>query len=229
MKVLKQLFAGQLPELVMFDLDGTLLDSIPDLAAATDRMLVQLGREPAGIDKIRGWVGNGAQILVRRALSGELHDHADVDEALVEQAAELFMQAYAQNNSRTVRYPGALECLKALREQGVKLGLVTNKPSQFIPELLEEHDLSGFFTWIVGGDTFAEKKPHPMGLEHVMTQAGVSPAASLFVGDSKNDIQAAHAAGVPSVALTYGYNYGEPIALQRPTQVLDCLSELVAP
>ena len=226
MKTLRNLFAGQLPQLVMFDLDGTLVDSVPDLAAAVDVMLQQLNRPQAGVEQVRQWVGNGARVLVRRALAGQLQ-HDDVEDALTDRALALFMDAYAQSHGHTVRYPGVLECLNALRDAGVQLALITNKPARFIPDLLQDQQLDGYFRWIIGGDTLPQQKPDPAALLHVMQQAGVSAAHSLFVGDSRNDVLAARAACVACVALTYGYNHGEDIRLYAPTLVIDSLSELL--
>ena len=224
---LEQLFDGQLPRLVMFDLDGTLMDSVPDLAAAVDKMLMLLGREPAGIARVRDWVGNGSKVLVRRALAGKLQ-HDGVADELADEALALFMQAYSGGHELTTVYPGVRECLDWLRERDVKLSIITNKPAQFIEPLLEEKGLAGYFQWLVGGDTLPQQKPDPAALLWVMSQAGVAPDASLFVGDSRNDVRAAKAAAVPCVALTYGYNHGEPIANEAPTLVLDDLRELVA-
>lgn len=224
---LEQLFDGQLPRLVMFDLDGTLMDSVPDLAAAVDKMLMLLGREPAGIDRVRDWVGNGSRVLVRRALAGQLQ-HEGVADELADEALALFMQAYSGGHELTTVYPGVRECLDWLRERDVKLAIITNKPAQFIEPLLEENGLAGYFQWLIGGDTLPQQKPDPAALVWVMREAGVSPNASLFVGDSRNDVRAAKAASVPCAALTYGYNHGEPIAHEQPALVLDDLRELVA-
>ncbi len=224
---LEQLFDGELPRLVMFDLDGTLMDSVPDLAAAVDKMLMLLGREPAGIARVRDWVGNGSKVLVRRALAGQLR-HDGVADELADEALALFMRAYSGSHELTTVYPGVRECLDWLRERDVKLSIITNKPAQFIEPLLEEKGLAGYFHWLVGGDTLPQQKPDPAALLWVMSQAGVAPDASLFVGDSRNDVRAAKAAAVPCVALTYGYNHGEPIANEEPTLVLDDLRELVA-
>jgi len=224
---LEQLFDGKLPRLVMFDLDGTLMDSVPDLAAAVDKMLMLLGREPAGIERVRDWVGNGSRVLVRRALAGQL-DHDGVSDELADEALALFMQAYAGGHELTAVYPGVRECLDWLREREVKLAIITNKPAQFIEPLLEEKGLAGYFDWLVGGDTLPQQKPDPAALFWVMDKAGVAPGESLFVGDSRNDVRAAKAATVRSVALTYGYNHGEPIADEQPALVLDDLRELVA-
>lgn len=225
--LLHELFAGRLPRLVMFDLDGTLVDSVPDLAFAIDRMLAALGREPAGVERVRLWVGNGARVLVRRALAGGL-EHDGVDAALAEQALALFMDAYAGSHALTRVYPGVREALDWLREQGVALALITNKPQRFLPELLADQGLDGYFQWRVGGDSLPQQKPDPAALHWVMAQAGVSAGEALFVGDSRNDVRAAQAAGVTCVALSYGYNHGEPIALENPARVIDDLRQLVA-
>jgi len=224
---LEQLFDGTLPRLVMFDLDGTLMDSVPDLAAAVDKMLMLLGREPAGIARVRDWVGNGSRVLVRRALAGGL-EHEGVSDEFADEALALFMQAYSGGHELTTVYPGVRECLDWLREREVKLAIITNKPAQFIEPLLEEKGLTGYFDWLVGGDTLPQQKPDPAALFWVMDKAGVAPGESLFVGDSRNDVRAAKAATVRCVALTYGYNHGEPIADEQPALVLDDLRELVA-
>lgn len=224
---LEQLFDGMLPRLVMFDLDGTLMDSVPDLAAAVDKMLMLLGREPAGIARVRDWVGNGSRVLVRRALAGGL-EHEGVSDEFADEALALFMQAYSGGHELTAVYPGVRECLDWLRERKVKLAIITNKPAQFIEPLLEEKGLAGYFDWLVGGDTLPQQKPDPAALFWVMDKAGVAPGESLFVGDSRNDVRAAKAATVRCAALTYGYNHGEPIADEHPALVLDDLRELVA-
>ncbi|MCC6075053.1 phosphoglycolate phosphatase [Pseudomonas sp. MAHUQ-58] len=226
MSALRGLFAGRLPRLAMFDLDGTLVDSVPDLAVAVDRVLVQLGRAPAGRERVRLWVGNGARVLVRRALAGGL-DHDGVDEALAAEALELFMAAYADNHVLTDVYPGVVETLDHLRAAGVALALITNKPARFLPELLADKGLDGYFQWLVGGDTLPQQKPDPAALFWVMAQAGVSAGEALFVGDSRNDVRAARAANVTCVALSYGYNHGEPIALENPAMVVDDLRQLL--
>ena len=224
--MLRELFQGELPRLVMFDLDGTLVDSVPDLAAAIDKMLVLLGRPAAGVERVRDWVGNGARVLVRRALAGDLQ-HGQVEDGLAAQALELFMQAYAESHALTQVYPGVRKALKWLREQRVEMALVTNKPERFIAPLLDKTELGGFFRWIVGGDTLPQQKPDPAALLHVLRLARVDSSQALFVGDSRNDVLAAKAAGVACVALSYGYNHGRPIAEENPMRVLDDLRELL--
>lgn len=228
MSLLRELFQGELPRLVMFDLDGTLVDSVPDLAAAIDKTLLLLGLPAAGIEQVRDWVGNGARVLVRRALAGGLQ-HEHIDEPRTELALELFMQHYAENHTLTQVYPGVRPTLDWLREQQVELAIVTNKPERFVAPLLDEKGLGGYFRWIVGGDTLPQQKPDPAALLHVMQLARVDAAQALFVGDSRNDVLAANAAGVKCVALSYGYNHGRPIAEENPDRVLDNLSGLLCP
>lgn len=226
MKALRSLFAGELPQLVMFDLDGTLVDAVPDLTAAVDSMLAQLGRAPAGSEQVRLWIGNGARVLVRRALAGAL-EHDAVADSDAEQALALFMDAYADSHALTTVYPGVHECLQALQGAGIPLALVTNKPTAFLPALLGDKGLDGYFQWILGGDSLPKQKPDPAQLLWVLQQAGAAAERSLFIGDSRNDVLAARNAGVPCVALSYGYNHGLPIASENPRWVIDDLRELI--
>lgn len=225
MNALMRLFDGALPQLVMFDLDGTLVDSVPDLAAAVDHMLALRGRPPAGVERVRDWVGNGALVLVRRALAGSLA-HDGVGEAEARAALEDFFEAYSGDHSSTTVYPGVMPFLAWLRERGVALAVITNKPGQFVAPILEEKGL-GDFDWIIGGDTLPVKKPDPAGLLHVMRAAGAAPDRSLFIGDSRNDVLAARAAGVTVVAVDYGYNHGRPVAAEGPDLLVDSLAALI--
>jgi phosphoglycolate phosphatase len=226
MNPLRELCGGELPRLVMFDLDGTLIDSVPDLAEAVDRMLAELGRPPAGVEKVRDWVGNGARVLVRRALADDI-DHTGVSETQTEEALARFLDIYADCHNLTALYPGVHELLEALSTAAVELAVVTNKPERFVAPLLEQVGLGGYFRWIIGGDTLPQQKPDPAALLQVMRLAGVEATQSLFVGDSRNDVLAARAAGVPCVAVSYGYNHGRPIAEEEPSLVVDSLAELL--
>lgn len=223
---MRRLFGGELPRLVMFDLDGTLLDSVPDLAAAVDSMLQGLGRPPAGAERVREWVGNDARALVRRALANAI-EHAGVSEAETVQALELFLAAYAGEHHLSRVYPGVRELLDALRDQDVPLALITNKPQRFLAELLVQKGLDGYFRWTLGGDSLPVQKPDPGGLLHVLGQARVAPEQALFIGDSRNDVLAAKAAGVPCVAVSYGYNHGRPVSEEGADLLVDDLRLLL--
>lgn len=222
----EQLFPGRLPRLVMFDLDGTLIDSVPDLAAAVDNMLLKLGRPPAGLEAVREWVGNGAPVLVRRALANHI-DAEGVDEVEAEQALELFNGFYEAGHELTVVYPGVRDTLKWLNKHGVEMALITNKPERFVAPLLDQMKIGRYFKWIIGGDTLPQKKPDPAALFFVMKMANIPASQSLFVGDSRSDVLAAKAAGVKCVALSYGYNHGRPIAEELPALVIDDLRKLI--
>ncbi|WP_079214109.1 phosphoglycolate phosphatase [Ventosimonas gracilis] len=215
-----------LPKLVMFDLDGTLVDSVPDLAAALNQMLSELGREPVALADVRTWVGNGARVLVRRALAGSM-EHSAISEEQTEPALARFMAAYANAQHYSQLYPGALPTLKWLHKQQIEMALVSNKPEQFIAPLLDHLKIGRYFRWIIGGDTLAQCKPDPAALLFVLQMAGVTADEALFIGDSCNDVRAAHAAQVRCVALSYGYNHGRPIAEENPALVIDDLRELL--
>lgn len=213
------------PRLVLFDLDGTLVDSVPDLAYSIDSMLERLGRPPQGVEKVKLWVGKGAERLVKRALSAGLEE--DPDEALFQQAFGIFSDIYAANTCRESRlYPGVSEGVGYLLESGYVLGCISNKRQRFTGPLLEALDLFASFSVVVSGDSLTEKKPSPKPLLYAAQRVGVRPADALMVGDSVNDVQAARAAGMPVIGVRYGYNHGEDITLARPDYVLDSLAEL---
>ncbi len=223
-------FHNHLPQLIIFDLDGTLVDSAPDLAVAVDQMLAQLGRAPAGEEKVRSWVGNGAAMLVRRALadSVDVAKVGAVGESLHQQALTTFQHIYQVENGRQTRlYPGVAEVIPALAGLGIPLAVVTNKPLQFTTPLLAQFGLEPFFRCVIGGECLPRKKPDPLPLLHVCEQLRGKPNMSLMVGDSRNDIEAAHAAGMVSAALTYGYNHGESVAACNPDWLLDDFRELI--
>lgn len=205
-----------------FDLDGTLVDSIPDLAAACHAMLAELGRPPRTDDDIHRFVGKGMAVLVERCLTWEGAPEA----TLLEAGIASFRRHYADINGRaSTVYPGVVDGLEAFRGLGLPLGVVTNKPAAFTGPLLERMGLSGYFSVVISGDTLTFKKPRPEPLLHACAQMGVAPGLNLHVGDSLNDIQAARAAGCPVLCVPYGYNEG------RPVDSADCdalVSDLVA-
>lgn len=219
--------AGQ-RDVLLFDLDGTLVDSAPDLALAVNDTLQQLGLETFPEQTIRGWVGNGAQVLIERGLSGSVDIDPQLDRELAARALTIFLESYRQNLCvKSCLYPAVAATLLALKERGYRLAIVTNKPEQFVAPILEGLGLAGLFEVLVGGDTLPEKKPEPAPLHYACEQMVVSLDRCIMVGDSRNDILAAKAAVIPSVGLTYGYNYGEDIAAYGCEWVLDDFSGLL--
>jgi phosphoglycolate phosphatase len=213
------------PRLVLFDLDGTLIDSVGDLAAAADEMMRALDRVPPGEEKVRRYVGNGIHRLVHRCLSDDMHADAPGEEFA--HASALFMTFYEQHNGRhSTIFQGVPECLEHTRGAGVAMGCVTNKSERFTLPLLQALGLSDYFSLVVCGDTTAHQKPHPAPLLHALDHYGVVAQHALFVGDSSNDVQAARAAHIPVVCVDYGYNHGEDIALSKPDAILSSLVDL---
>ncbi|MEW8338330.1 MAG: phosphoglycolate phosphatase [Candidatus Thiodiazotropha taylori] len=213
------------PEMILIDVDGTLVDSVPDLAYCVDEMMKQLGRPVYGEAKVRDWVGNGVERLVRRALIGQIN--GEPDEADFEKAYPIFLELYAENTSlRSALYPGIREGLDYLKGQGYRLGCVTNKAAQFTLPLLKDLGVHDDFEIIVAGDTLPKKKPDPMPLLHAAENLGVDPSAALMVGDSQSDVKAARAASFQIVCMSYGYNHGEDIRNYNPDAVIDSLTEI---
>ncbi len=213
---------------IIFDLDGTLIDSSPDLALAVNHMLKRLNRDTFTTDTIHYWVGNGAERLVKRALSGSTTVDETLDPTLCKEALAVFLAFYADNLAvKTVTYPHVPSTLKSLKEHGYRLAIVTNKPFAFVQPILEKLELSELFEFILGGDSLEEKKPNPLPLLHVCEKLGVSVEDSVMIGDSKNDILAANACGMQSIGLTYGYNYGESIATYNPSFVFDNFADIL--
>ena len=214
-------------KLLIFDLDGTLINSALDLALAVNYMLETLEQDTFSEEIIHGWVGNGALTLVKRALSGSRTVDERLDEVYVQKALKIFLDYYEKNLcNATVPYPHVISTLKTLKEK-YTLAIVTNKPFAFISLILKGLDMDGLFELILGGDSLSQKKPHPMPLLHVCEKLSVSVEASVMVGDSKNDILAANACGMDSIGVTYGYNYGEDIGVHKPTIIIDDFGDLL--
>ena len=215
-------------KVILFDLDGTLVDSAPDLALAVNHMLESFGRETFPHETIRSWVGNGAQTLVKRALSGSSVIDETIDPVLFEKALAVFLDFYAQNLCvSTMPYPNVEATLRSLKSKDYRLVLVTNKPYDFIQPLLEGLELSDLFELCLGGDSLAKRKPDPMPLLHVCESLDICVTKCVMIGDSKNDILAANAAKMQSIGVSYGYNYGEDISIYEPDSVVHDFDEIM--
>jgi len=215
------------PRMILIDVDGTLVDSVPDLAYCVDELMRALGPPPHGEAKVRNWVGNGVERLVRRALLGQL-DGEPPDEDYA-RAYPIFIDLYAENTSKRSRlYPGIREGLDWLKVHGYPLGCVTNKAAQFTLPLLQDLGVRDYFGIVVAGDTLPVKKPDPAPLLHAARLYGIAPDEALMVGDSVSDVKAARAAGFQIVCMSYGYNHGVDIRTASPDAVIDSLTELPA-
>jgi len=200
---------------VLLDLDGTLLDTAPEIAAAAADMLSELGLDPVDPLRVREFIGKGIPHLVRRTLEASLGRAPD--ERRVGSAMEGFFFHYAKRNGCMAKpYPGVLEGLTELRAKGFALACVTNKTAQFTIPLLEATGLAGFFPVVVSGDTMPKKKPAPDPLLEACRRLGIPALEALMIGDSRNDALAARAAGCPVLLVPYGYTEGEDV------QGIDC-------
>jgi len=194
----------------MIDLDGTLADTIPDLAEAANRMLRELGRPALEPALLRTFVGKGIPKLVERALAGTLEGR--VDGGLLARALPIYERCYAEENGRhSVVFPGVREGLQTLRDMQLRLACVTNKAERFTRALLAQLELARCFEQVIAGDTLPQKKPDPQPLLHACRAFGIAPGDMLMIGDSANDVEAARAAGCPVFCVDYGYNEGRDV------------------
>jgi phosphoglycolate phosphatase len=209
---------------VMIDLDGTLVDSIPDLAAAANGMLREMGRAELPADVIRTFVGKGIPNLVARSLTGSLE--GTVPQGVLERAMPIYERWYTEVNGRhSTIYPGVMDGLDALRRARFPLACVTNKSGRFTTPLLEYLGLAPYFAQVVAGDTLPQKKPDPAQLLHACRGFDVAPRDMLFIGDSVNDAQAARAAGCPIFCVPYGYNEGRDVRELDVDAIVDSLAD----
>ena len=213
------------PAMILIDVDGTLVDSVPDLAYCVDAMMGHLGRPSWGEARVRNWVGNGVERLVKRALVGTLD--GEPPETDFARAYPVFLELYARNTSkRSFLYPGVREGLDMLKAAGYPLGCVTNKAAQFTEPLLKDLGIRDEFGIVVSGDTLPQKKPDPAPLLHAAAFFGVAPEEALMLGDSVSDVKAARAAGFQIICMSYGYNHGQDIRTANPDAVIDSMAEL---
>lgn len=210
---------------VMFDLDGTLLDTAPQIAEAANRMLVALGKPMLPQAQIATYIGEGVQNLIKRCLTGNMHEDPPAEEFAT--AQPLYHGFYEANATDSQAFVGVLPALQQLKNQGYRLACVTNKPEKFTLPLLQHAGLADFFEVVVSGDTLPKKKPDPLPLLHICQKLGTLPAEAMLVGDSETDIQAAHAAGCFVVTVPYGYNQGRAIDVATVDATVQQLTEVV--
>lgn len=206
-------------QLIIFDLDGTLIDSLEDLAAATNHMLTSLGRKPVGLEQVRGYVGKGARRLVEQAMPAATMEEIEI-------GLNIFL-TYNEAHivDRTRLYPGATETLAALRDSGMTMAVVSNKNVALCRKVLSTLAADGFFATVIGADSLSFRKPSPEPLLMVLHELGVTADRALMVGDSINDITAGNAAGIATVGCTFGY--GDIAELENSTWKIDSIDELL--
>ncbi|MCG8429198.1 MAG: phosphoglycolate phosphatase [Chromatiales bacterium] len=213
------------PKLILIDLDGTLVDSVPDLAYCVDQMMEELGRPVHGEEKVRDWVGNGVERLVRRALIGQLEGEPSDED--FERAYPIFLDLYDRHNgNNSTLYAGVREGIDYMKSTGIHLGCVTNKAEQFTHPLLKALGIFDDFEIVISGDTLPKKKPDPMPLLHAAEHFGIEPSEALMLGDSISDVKAARAAGFNIFCMSYGYNHGQDIRIAEPDAVMDSMVEI---
>lgn len=217
-------------KLIGFDLDGTLVNSLPDLALSVNSALAEFDLPKAPEELVLTWIGNGAPVLIARALDWAKKQTGKVlTEEEVKQVTERFNFYYGENLCNVSRlYPNVKETLETLKEKGYVLAVVTNKPTKHVQPVLAAFGIDHLFSEMLGGQSLPAIKPHSAPLYYLCGKFGFEPRQVLFVGDSKNDIIAGHAAGCAVVGLTYGYNYNIPIRESNPDWVFDDFAQLLS-
>ncbi|MDD4886665.1 MAG: phosphoglycolate phosphatase [Thiomonas sp.] len=211
----------------IIDLDGTMIDTLGDFHAALNRMLAELEMPAIERPQVETRIGKGSEYLVLQTL--RLHLDAAAADARYPQAIEVYQRHYGQINGQfSNAFPGVPEGLAALRDAGLTLACITNKPTRYARELLQIKGLLDFFVAVNGGDAFPRKKPDPMPLVETCKQIGLPTASVLMIGDSQNDALAARAAGCPVALVTYGYNHGEPVRAVDADGFADRIGDLLA-
>lgn len=212
-------------QLILFDLDGTLVDSARDLFASMNMALAELGRPPVTEQQVRTWVGKGASQLCSCVIQYQEHG---LNPKLQQQLLQKFLAVYQRHLCvDSVIYDGVLEFLDYCQAEKKTLACVTNKPFDAAHSLLKQLNILDRFSLVIGGDSLTHRKPHPEPLLHTMHYFEQKPAQTLMVGDSRNDVEAARAAHVDCIVLSYGYNHGEDIHACSPQLVINSLVALI--
>ncbi|TAL92260.1 MAG: phosphoglycolate phosphatase [Paraburkholderia sp.] len=203
-------FSGPRIEAAIIDLDGTMVDTADDFTAGLNGMLAQLDAAETSREEVVEYVGKGSEHLIRSVLAPRfeaVHAQDCFDEALA-----IYQEEYAKiNGTHTRLYPDVEAGLKAMRDAGLKLACVTNKPRRFAVQLLTQYGLTGYFNIVIGGDTLAKKKPDPLPMITACAEMQVAPQAAVAIGDSENDAMAGRAAGLATLTVPYGYNHGQSV------------------
>jgi phosphoglycolate phosphatase len=217
---------------VLFDLDGTLIETAPEIADAVNDTLAHLGQPCVGQARVDGWIGHGTRELLISALAhvrgcavADVRCSPDLPDILA-----VFARHYEKRcGTRSRLYPGVRETLQRLRAQGCRLAVVTNKEGRYTNIVLQAHNLLPLFDRVISGDSLASKKPDPAGVLHCLREFGVRPEQALFVGDSSIDAATARNAGVAVWLLPYGYNMGQTVEDCQPDRVIASVQELLEP
>ena len=212
---------------ILFDLDGTLVDTAPDIAAAVGATLRDLDRPPLDDATVRSYIGRGVDVLLHRVLTGERDGNAALD--VHKYARGVFLGHYETHNGRTATvYPGVREGIAHARRLGLKLCCVTNKPQVFSDALLAEVGLDRDLEFVLGGDALPKGKPDPMPLLHAAARLGVVPQHCLMIGDSSNDALAARTAGMPVVLVGYGYSEDQGVGTIDCDAIVASIADVIA-
>jgi phosphoglycolate phosphatase len=218
---------GQPLSVVLFDLDGTLLDTVEDIALALNRTLLEYAAKPLPESDVRQMIGRGSPILIERALAAQQRSvDAGTQAAMVERFFHHYGELEESNEDRARPYPAAAETLQAVHAAGLGTAVVTNKQHRFAVALFKRLGLAPWIDVVIGGDTCARRKPDPQPLLFACESLKAAPAQALMVGDSVNDVQAARGAGIPVVCVSYGYNEGRDPATLACDVLIDSLAEL---
>ncbi len=191
---------------ILLDLDGTLVHTAPEIASAANKMLQALAKPRLDPLQIQSFIGDGAQMLIKRCLMEQTH--AEPDAAEWAEAQALFLKFYAENAAQSRPYPQVVAGLEVMQKAGYALACVTNKPASFTLPLLQANQLDGYFSVVVSGDTLTKKKPDPAQLLYICEKLHITPEQALLIGDSNTDVQAARQAGCYVFTVPYGYNHG---------------------
>ncbi|MBF0271032.1 MAG: phosphoglycolate phosphatase [Magnetococcales bacterium] len=211
---------------LLFDLDGTLVDSAPDLWRAMNHVLALRQHPPLPLERVRHLVGHGARALLARGLFDENTD-PPADDPLFEQAVTAFLDYYRDHLTDHSRpFPAVIPVLQSLADQGYAMAVVTNKPEHLARAMLEQLDLDRFFSVVIGGETLPRRKPDPLPIQHALAQLDIPATLGVMIGDSETDLQAARNAQIPVILYAHGYNRGQHVRALHPDRVMDHFGQL---